>query len=107
MAQRACMTCGRSFTPRSSRQRRCPAHQGTGTGYSHNRDSAAQARFRKAVLARDGHRCTYIEAGHRCTATTDLRACHLQPLAEGGSYDPANGTTRCGRHDRATDPRAR
>lgn len=78
-----------------------------GTGWSPNRDSAKQARFRKQVLDRDGHRCTWFARGRRCTETTDLRACHLDPLAEGGGYDPARGTTRCGRHDCESDPYAR
>lgn len=76
--------------------------------WSRNRDHAAQRRFREAVLERDGHRCTWIDAsGTRCPATTDLRACHLVPISEGGGYDPSNGATRCGIHDRLTDPKAR
>ncbi len=105
--RRACLTCGRSFEPSGPTVRRCPAHQGAGTGWSHNRDRGAQATFRAVVLARDGHRCTTLEHGQRCAMTTDLRACHVVPLAFGGSYDIANGVTRCPEHDRATDPKAR
>lgn len=78
-----------------------------GTGWSPNRDSAKQARFRKAVLARDGHRCVRFVRGRRCTETTNLRAAHLKPLAEGGSYHPDNGATLCAKHDCESDPYAR
>jgi 5-methylcytosine-specific restriction endonuclease McrA len=79
----------------------CPIHGGNHTGRTPGRDRAAQARFRSLVLARDGHACT------TCGSTTDLRACHLTPLAHGGTYHPDNGTTRCADCDRTTDPYAR
>lgn len=69
--------------------------------WSPARDRAAQARFRRQVLARDGNACTV------CGSTIDLRACHLIPLSQGGTYDPSNGITRCKTHDRLTDPYAR
>lgn len=81
--------------------RPCPTHDGTHTGRSPGRDRTAQAHFRTAVLLRDGHACIH------CGTTTDLRACHLTPLADGGSYHPDNGITRCAECDRATDPYAR
>ena len=79
----------------------CPTHGGNHTGRSPGRNRAAQARFRTQVLARDEHACT------TCGSTTDLRACHLTPLAQGGDYSLENGTTRCANCDRATDPYAR
>jgi 5-methylcytosine-specific restriction endonuclease McrA len=79
----------------------CPTHGGNHTGRSPSRDRAAQHRFRQAVLTRDGHACT------ECGNTNDLRACHIQPLAHGGTYSPDNGVTRCGHCDRDTDPYAR
>jgi len=48
------------------------------------------------VKARDGYRCA-------CGSTTDLRACHIVPLHQGGSYDPSNGVTRCKTCDKTTD----
>lgn len=78
---------------------RPPAHPG---GHrSPNRDRVAQARFRRAVLARDGGACV------ECGSTVDVRACHLTPVRDGGSYDVSNGVTRCKYHDQATDPYAR
>jgi hypothetical protein len=70
--------------------------------------------MREAVLERDGYRCTYVdpETDERCSETTDLRCCHVFPLHElkAGdplAYDPDNGVTRCGTHDRMTDRYAR
>ena len=57
--------------------------------------------MRKAVLRRDGHRCT------SCGSIVDLRAAHITPLAEGGSYHPSNGTTLCAECDKRSDPYAR
>lgn len=108
--QYACAICART-----SDQPRCPKHRLDGHSHrSPNRDRRKQDGFRQAVLARDGYRCTAIDddTGERCDATEDLRACHLKPLREFAVTDPAayaveNGVTRCGRHDRATDPYAR
>lgn len=108
MPLHSCLVCGRP-----SRQKHCPKHRRTGnTSWSGTRDRVAQARFRAAVLERDGNRCTYIEAGVRCAETRDLRACHIKPLREFGvndprAYDPSNGATLCARHDKATDSYAR
>jgi 5-methylcytosine-specific restriction endonuclease McrA len=80
----------------------CPIHARPGNApWSPGRDRVAQARFRRAVLARDHHAC------RNCGATRDLRACHILPLEAGGTYEPGNGITRCATCDRATDPRAR
>jgi 5-methylcytosine-specific restriction endonuclease McrA len=81
--------------------RPCPAHRATHTGRSPLRDRGKQAEFRARVLARDGYACT------ECGATTDLRACHVVPLSQGGGYDLANGVCRCRACDRQTDPYAR
>ncbi|MDQ3933415.1 MAG: hypothetical protein M3340_02155 [Actinomycetota bacterium] len=107
--KRTCNTCGAAFVPRFREQRRCDLHQGNSTGWSHNRDRAAQARLREQVLERDGYRCTHVEHGKRCTVTDPkrLRAAHLVPLAEGGGYDPDEATTLCEEHDRLTDSKAR
>lgn len=70
--------------------------------------------MRAAVLERDGYRCTWVDpkTGERCTATEDLRCCHVIPLHELSAddpmaYDPDNGRTRCETHDKLTDPYAR
>jgi hypothetical protein len=106
MARRACLDCARRCPPGRTRCERC---DGGGGGWSHNRDQAAQAAFRKALIARADGRCEEVDelTGERCTETDDLRACHLVPLSEGGGYDPSEGKLRCRRHDRMTDPHAR
>jgi 5-methylcytosine-specific restriction endonuclease McrA len=65
------------------------------------RDRRAHARFAKRVKARDGHACT------TCGSTLDVRATHITPIAEGGGYQPSNGTTLCAVCDKASDPYAR
>jgi len=93
---RPCLRCGRlsragSYCPA------CTSH----TGWTPTRNRAAQARFRKAVLARDGYRCVI------CGETRDLRAAHIVSVSRGGSYDPSNGRSLCGVHDRESDRHAR
>lgn len=94
----ACPKCGKR-----SRTRYCPAHTPAkrSHAWSRNRDRSAQARFRKAVLERDGYRCVV------CGSTTDLRAAHVRPLRDGGGYELSNGRTLCKEHDKASDPYAR
>jgi len=46
---------------------------------------------RKAVLARDGHRC----AAPGCRATRFLEIHHRRPRSRGGGHDPANLVTLC------------
>jgi 5-methylcytosine-specific restriction endonuclease McrA len=97
-----CEVCG-SLTARTDK--RCEAHKETGHR-SRNRSTVKQRQFRKAVLARDGHRCV------RCGATEDLRAAHHpKPLRDYDpddleAYNPANGMTFCRRCDRLSDPYA-
>jgi predicted restriction endonuclease len=101
----ACPACGAITS-----QRHCPAHAPDPNAHrSPNRDRAKQARFRKQVLTRAGHRCQYIEGVARCPVHggRNLRACHIVPLSEGGSYQPTNGRALCRAHDMETDPYAR
>lgn len=100
---RACARCG-TIGPDDGNNN-CPKHRRPKNAHwSKNRDRGKQAAFRKAVLARDNHTC---QCGHHDPTGRTLRACHLIALADGGSYDPANGVTRCEGCDRDTDPHAR
>src|SRR4051812_39802298 len=110
MPGRSCRSCGAAFTPASRWQWLCPdcgGHGGppTHTGWSPYRDPKAQRLFRAKLMKRAGGRCEAWDTsiGRRCTATTDLRACHIKALADGGSYEEENGQLLCGRHDRETD----
>lgn len=98
------IACG-ALIPSGSYCARCTL----GTGWGQGRDRAAQDRFRRAVLARDGFRCTYVDprTGERCEATQGLQAAHIIPLAHGGTNEAANGETLCRPHHRLTDPKAR
>jgi hypothetical protein len=72
------------------------------------RNRSAQRRFRRSVLARDGHQCTFILGnGLRCPVTAPLVADHRLPLHRGGSFDPAGGVTLCEQHHREVDRYAR
>jgi hypothetical protein len=68
-----------------SPNRRCPRHtKPRNAPRSPNRDRTLQARFRRLVLARDGHACT------RCGSRHKLDAHHIRP-----GYDIDAGITLC------------
>jgi hypothetical protein len=55
----------------------------------------------RAVVARDGLRCTWTsEDGERCTGTGWLQLDHGQPFAKGGSSTPQNVRVLCAAHNR-------
>lgn len=102
--RKACTRCGKPTTQGN----RCEAHSGNHTGWSPNRDRVAQHNFRIMLQARAGNQCEHTTpTGQRCTTTTDLRACHLTPISEGGGYGMADGVLLCRMHDKQTDPYAR
>jgi HNH endonuclease/RuvA, C-terminal domain len=53
---------------------------------------------RRAVLARDQHRCRVPG----CTHATFVDVHHIRPRSEGGGHDPDNLITLCGAHHRAS-----
>jgi len=56
---------------------------------------------RRAVLKRDGYRCTSVSPdGERCPATEQLEMDHLEPAKETGSSTVDDLTTRCRLHNR-------
>ena len=58
------------------------------------------AATRRAVLARDGHRCSFVAAdGTRCAATRYLEIDHVVPFAQGGSHDASNLRVLCRAHN--------
>lgn len=104
---RNCLTagCRTLVAPPASR---CSLHaRPANATWSPGRTSTDQSRFARAVKQRDGHQCTAIENGVRCTATTNLRAHHVTPFRATGSYDPNGGVTLCAKHDRQADQWAR
>ena len=106
VVKRACIECAAAFEPVSPTNRRCPACLGDASGVGAPRDTAAQKRFRDALVRRAGGRCEAIEEdGERCDVTdpAELRACHFTPITEGGGYDPADGALLCSRHDQETE----
>lgn len=56
------------------------------------RDRAAHDSFARAVKGRDGGQCV------ECGGTEGLVAHHIVPLMEGGTHEPDNGVTLCGKH---------
>lgn len=88
---KACFTCGATALPGSTRCARHPIRR--------RPSGNAFAPTRRAVLERDGHRCTHVEDGQRCPATTDLHVDHRLPLSRGGSDDMGNLTTLCSFHN--------
>jgi 5-methylcytosine-specific restriction endonuclease McrA len=80
-----------------------PAHAGTHAchaRYPRQRGRHIPAAVRRAVFARDGAQCTYVNAeGRRCPETHRLEFHHLEPFARGGEHTPENVTLRCAAHN--------
>ncbi len=56
--------------------------------------------IKRAVLARDGQRCTYVDdAGNRCTETGGLELHHVVPFAKGGAHTVDNIRVACRAHN--------
>ena len=65
------------------------------------------AAVRRAVLARDEHRCTFVSAsGHRCEERERLELDHVRPVARGGRTTIANLRLRCRAHNHLKAERA-
>lgn len=82
-----------------------PRQRKTGGHWSAGRDRTAQARFRRAVLARDHYTCR--RCGHHDPTGATLEAHHVHP-----GYDPDHGVTLCNsttlsQCHKALDPHAR
>jgi hypothetical protein len=59
------------------------------------------AAVKRAVYARDGDRCAYVDArGHRCSARAHLEFHHRQPFALGGDHSPGGLSLLCRAHNR-------
>ncbi len=58
------------------------------------------ASIQRAVMRRDGHRCTFVAAdGRRCESRTRLEFDHVRPLARGGQTSVDNLRMRCRAHN--------
>jgi hypothetical protein len=72
----------------------------TNTHHARQRGRHIPAAVKRAVFARDGQQCTYVDrAGRRCTETHWLEFHHLRPFARGGEHTPANLALRCAAHN--------
>ncbi|MEZ4753902.1 MAG: HNH endonuclease [Bdellovibrionota bacterium] len=57
-------------------------------------------KIRKAVLERDGNRCTFKDKGKICGCSWNLELDHIVPFAEGGEHTVDNLRVLCGAHNR-------
>ena len=58
------------------------------------------AQVRRAVFARDGGRCSYVdERGERCREIGDLELHHRQPFGKHGAHTVENVTLHCSAHN--------
>ena len=58
------------------------------------------APVKRAVCARDGNQCTYVnEQGRRCTERANLEFHHDDPFARGGDRRPENIHLKCRTHN--------
>lgn len=67
---------------------------GWGTSTRRKRRPPNWKQLREEQLERDGHRCTAVEGGVRCTATTNLEVDHLEEMSD----DHSRLQTLCRRH---------
>ena len=71
-----------------------------GTTAPRQRGRYVPAAVRRAVWARDGERCTYVDArGQRCRETSGLELHHDAPYALGGPPTESNLRLRCKAHN--------
>lgn len=107
MPFKRCMACGELVRLEDWQPHRNSHRTNQNRGWS-ARNRGDQKRYRRIVLARDGHRCTFVLAnGLRCGVTDPLVAHHKVPLHKGGNFDPAGGVTLCDQHHREVDSYAR
>jgi hypothetical protein len=65
------------------------------------------AEVRRAVVARDGGRCTFVgDHGHRCGTRDALQFDHIVPVAKGGQSTVDNVRLRCRAHNQLEADRA-
>jgi hypothetical protein len=85
------------------RQRGAPAANEATTSESRDprrRGRHIPAAIRRAVAARDGDSCTYVDAyGRRCGETRRLEFHHLVPFAVSPAHEVVNVTLRCTAHN--------
>ncbi len=63
------------------------------------RGRAIPRAVRRAVVARDGLRCTYVGPGGRCTETRRLELHHQEAFAKGGGHSVGNVRVVCQAHN--------
>lgn len=67
---------------------------GRRTASSRATGTRAGRALRHATLERDGHQCTHMTDGIRCTARAD-QVDHVIPVSQGGQSTPANTASLC------------
>jgi 5-methylcytosine-specific restriction endonuclease McrA len=84
---------GKTGRPRAARASRDPRH--------------IPAEVRRAVVARDEGRCTFVgDHGHRCETRDALQFDHIVPVARGGASTEDNLRLRCRAHNQLEAERA-
>ena len=84
-----------------------PRKQSASLGQARAREPAPRQRgrripaeVRRAVFARDGGRCSYVdERGERCRETHGLELHHRQPFGKHGTHTVENVTLHCSAHN--------
>ncbi len=77
-----------------------PGQAGSRAPAPRQRGRHIPAEVRRAVFARDGGRCSYVdERGERCRETHDLELHHRQPFGKHGAHTVENVTLHCSAHN--------
>jgi hypothetical protein len=89
-------------------QRKCAQTEQPRRGRHSKADSRhIPAEVRRAVLKRDGGRCTFAsDTGHRCEERKDLQFDHIEPYAKGGEATVGGIRLLCRAHNQFEAERA-
>jgi 5-methylcytosine-specific restriction endonuclease McrA len=86
----------KTAAPRKAAPRKAVSH-----GHSSRPSRHIPAAVRRAVRARDGDRCRFVdEQGRRCSERHRLEFHHRRPYAMGGDHSPENISLLCPAHNR-------
>jgi 5-methylcytosine-specific restriction endonuclease McrA len=91
----------KTAAPRNAAPRKATPRKAVSPGNSSGPSRHIPAAVRRAVRARDGDRCRFVdEQGRRCCERHRLEFHHRRPYGMGGDHSPENISLLCPAHNR-------